>query len=378
MQRDIARRCAVLLCVLCFSGVAQRLVAQAVQVDLAAIDGVELRPENVFNFSVVNSSGASKNAVVKGALKFKGSPLQASYTFSTTLQPGTTVFNRERAGNPAWQFSNPALRDLFLTYGKLPQGTYEYCVALSFPGVGGEGAGYPVDACSYQTVEDIFLINLVEPEDNAKLYEHYPMLSWVVNYPFASELTYRVRVAELKSGQNAASAIARNNPVYQERNVLSTTVTYPVTARPLQTWQPYVWTVDAYYKGLLLGGAEPWRFTIIEDSLLASIPREQSYIEVNLERGASPSFAVGELKLKYLEGEYRIDTLQVIVQDAQGNAVNHPFTHWPVAKGENRTVLSFYEVIGLRHLSYYSATLISSRGARYTIPFRYVNPDFLK
>lgn len=366
------------LFLLCFNGATYNAAAQAVQVDLGAIEGIELRPENAFAFTVINTSNATKNALVKGTLKFKGMPLQASYTFSTTLQPGTTVFNRERAGNPAWQFSSSALRDLFLTYGKLPQGTYEYCVELSFPGAGGEGAGYPVDACTYQTVEDIFLINLIEPEDNAKLYEHNPMLSWVVNYPFASELTYRVRVAELKSGQNAASAIARNNPVYAERNVLATTTTYPVTARPLQTWQPYAWTVDAYYQGLLLGGAEPWRFTIIEDSALAGIPRETYHIDIRNEKSTSGLYAIGALKIKYMLDESRQETLRVELF-SEGELTKPLFSQELSAEyGDNRFEVDLSGTRGIRHLHRYTFQLTTARGEQYTLPVRYVNPDFLK
>jgi hypothetical protein len=353
-----------------------RSCAQNVLVDLGPLEGIELRPENALNFSVVNSGGTI-NALVKGTLKFKGSPLQASYSFTTQLPAGTTVFNRERTGHPVWQFSNPALRDLFLTYGKLPQGTYEYCVAISFPGAGGEGGGSPADACTYHTVEDIFLINLVDPEDNAKLYEHNPMLSWVVNYPFASELTYRVRVAELKSGQNAVNAIARNNPVYQERNVFATAITYPATGRPLQTWQPYVWTVDAYYKGLLLGGAEPWRFTIVEDSALAGIPRETYHVDIRRERNATGVYAIGKAKIKYELLESRADSLTLTLQTESGRALKlSPGIVW-IREGDNRLDIDLTQTAGVRHLNRYTLQIRDGRGNSYALPFRYVNPDYL-
>jgi len=354
------------------------VLAQEVRVELAALDGLELRPDNAFGFSVVNGTAATKNVRIKGTLKFKGSPLEASYAFSTSVAPGTTVLNRERAGYPDWQTSNAALRELFLTYGKLPQGTYEYCVELTvLDATGGEVAVAPVDDCIYQSVEDVFLINLVEPEDGAKIYEYHPMLSWIVNYPFAAELTYRVRVVEIKRGQNTANAIARNNPIYQERGVAATTMTYPVTARPLQAWQPYAWTVDAYYKGLLLGGAEPWRFTIIEDSVLAGLPKETYHIDIRKENNASGIYAIGKAKIKYELLESRKETLAFSLATADGTPVKLSPAEIPISEGDNRLEIDLTSTAGVRHLQRYVLTIRDRAGHLYTLPFRYVNPDYL-
>lgn len=371
---------AVLMGCLIVAGERAGVHAQApVLVNTAPLEGIELRPDNVYGFQIINNSGALQRAIIKGTIKYRASPLQASYTFSTTLQPGVNVFNRQRVGSPAWTFSTPALRELFFSYAKLPQGTYEYCVELTLgAGPGGEpGQGTEaVSGCTYNTVEDIFLIQLVEPEDKAEIYEHYPMFSWVVNYPFASELTYRIRVAEIKAGQNTQNAVVRNNPVYTESNLLSTTATYPVTARPLKTWQPYAWTVDAYYKGILLGGAEAWRFTIIEDSLLASIPREQSYYEFDRHVGDTRLYAVGVLKLKYISEQHK-DTLFLQLKDAQGDAVGLKSSTLSLQPGDNRIDLEFSETPALIHRKMYELHLRTKNGKSFIVPFKYINPLYL-
>ena len=132
------------------------------------------------------------------------------------------------------------MRELFMDYGKLPQGTYEYCVSVipqqTNPEVGNTDI---TTECSYKTIKDLFLINLIDPENNAKIYEHYPMLSWVVNYPFASQLQYRLRVVPVYEGQRNENAITRNNPVFEDKNVFGTSLVYPVTAKPLELFQPY-------------------------------------------------------------------------------------------------------------------------------------------
>lgn len=353
--------------------------AQSVIVDLGLLDGTEINAKNVFDFRIINNGSYSGTAVVTGSLRYRNSPLQFSYSFTTTLHSGVNSFNKDIVGSPSWNFSSSALRELFFNYNKLPEGTYEYCVRVKLNGTNPENPlDDAVDGCTYYTINDIFLINLVDPEDDAKIYELYPMFSWVVNYPFASELTYRIRVAELKKGQNKQNAITRNNPVYQDKNVLTTGITYPITARPLEKFQPYVWTVDAYYKGILLGGAEVWKFTIIEDTLFKIIPKNQPYIELNREQGGTAYYAVGSLKLKYLENEVVSDTLHYSLTDEKGKEIRMKDPVWAVSRGENRTVITFQDVVNLKHLKNYNFSVTNSKGRTYTVRFKYVNPIYIK
>src|SRR5690606_35880718 len=96
---------------------------------------------------------------------------------------------------------------------------------------------------------------------------------------------------------------------------------YPVYGKPLEKFQPYAWTVDAYYKGILLGGAEPWQFTIIEDSLFTAIPRDPAFVDIKKENGSYNLYAPGKLKLKYKLDDLRADTLRLQLLDEQEQPV---------------------------------------------------------
>jgi hypothetical protein len=237
-------------------------------------------------------------------------------------------------------------------------------------------AGEEITDCLYQRSEDLFLINLVDPENNAKLYEHYPVFSWIVNYPFASQLTYRIRVAEIKDGQNVVNAVTRNNPVYTESNLPQTTTTYPVYSTPLKTFQDYGWTVDAYYRGILLGGAESWKFTIVEDSELKSITPEQAYYEFEKHKGDVRINAIGVIKLKY-NTERQRDTLSVALFDENGKEVNWPEKQYSLSLGDNRIILPLKEKADLRHRTNYTLRVVTKHGKQYEVRFRYINPTFL-
>lgn len=348
----------------------------SLMLDLSAIDGVELRPDNIFNYKVTSNAETEVN--IKGSVRFRNSEMGFSYSLRRKLRQGVNDFSWQDF-NPVWQYSSSALRQLFTEHKKLPAGTYQYCVEISEVSLSGEKQSEVLAReCLYQKVEDIFLITLIEPENKAKIKEYNPMLSWVANCPFVHELTYRLRLTDIKDGQTTESAILRNNAIYDEKNLVQTSIVYPVYAKPLQKLQPYAWTVDAYFKGILLGGAAPWSFIIIEDSVLVPVVMGQPFVEVNIEQGLSPLQAPGELRLKYIEGEYLQDTIKVVIKDAKDNVVQHPVQQWNVAKGENRLVLPFHDVITLKHLQEYQVELTTSHEAVYRVKFTYINPLYIK
>jgi hypothetical protein len=350
-------------------------MAQSTLINLSALDGVGLTPENIFSYAIQSTAPSGVEALVKGTVRYRQSGLSFSYSFRTTLRPGMNRIEGS-AVHPDWSFSSGALRDLFLDYRVMPEGTYEYCVTVTPVGSNGELiAGGEASECLYNRSEDLFLINLLEPDNDAKIYEHYPVFSWVVNYPFAAQLTYRIRVAEMKEGQNTVSAVSRNNPVYTESSLPQTTTTYPVYGTPLKTAQPYAWTVDAYYKGILLGGAEPWKFTIIEDSEMVEVPRDPSYYDVMKLQDRSAIYAVGTLKLKYTSA-IKLDSLRFSLATANGKSVKLQLPARVMHYADNLLELDLRDK--LQHKGKYIITLTNNDGAAYPIPFIYYNPLFVK
>lgn len=346
-------------------------------VNLAFLDGIALTPDNLLNFQVQSQMAKASHALISGSIRYRNSPMRISYKFEYNLQPGLNNIATSGA-KPVMQYSDPALKSLFEQYKMLPQGIYEYCVSIT-PDYGrGESNTTDYSECIYHKSEDIFLINLIDPEDDAKIYEYNPMLSWTVNYPFASELKYRLRVAEIKEGQNTTIAINRNNPIYDEKNLMQMSQLYPVYAKPLQLNQPYAWTVDAYYKGILLGGAEVWRFTIIEDSLLTGVSKNPSYIDLGKETNSYSLFAPGILKLKYTLNDLRTDSLQISLMDMDDRNIKLPEPFLLATYGDNRFVINFHETRPLKHLKSYTLILTSQTGNIYKVPFKYVNPELIK
>jgi len=363
-----------LLLQLCWQAVPA--AAQDLFVNMSLLDGLGVTPDNLMNFQVQSNLPKTTHALVTGTIRYRNSDLLVSYKMEYDLRPGVNVL---QGSQPKMSYSSPALRELFEQYRMLPQGIYEYCVTITPDYNAGEILpGINVQECVYHKSEDIFLIDLVDPDNNAKIREYHPMLSWVVNYPFASQLQYRLRIAEVKQGQNNTAAITRNNPVYDERNLMQLSQVYPVYAKPLQKDQPYAWTVDAYYKGILLGGAQPWRFTIIEDSLLTAVSKDPSYVDIKKESGFFNMYAPGLLKLKYDLTELRTDSLQLTLLDANGKTVKMKEPSLKAQYGDNRFIINFYETMPLKHLQSYTLVIASQSGRTYRLLFKYVNPELIK
>jgi len=349
-------------------------------INLARLDGVDITPDNFLNYQVQSSLSRNTRVMIRGTIRYRQSDLSISYEFPYTLQPGLNLISGSIA-SPRPRYSSTALKELFEIHRKLPEGIYEYCVSVELDYQNPE-AGPPVviDECIYHKSEDIFLINLVDPPDDALIYEYNPMLSWTVNYPFAGELSYRLRLAEIKEGQNNVAAINRNNPVFSQKDLRQLSLMYPLYAKPLVKDQPYAWTVDAYYKGILIGGAQPWRFTIVEDSFVTGIPRDPSYVDIKKESGGYTLYAPGKIKLKYVLEDLKTDTLQLQLLDKNDKVMKLPkdFKNLSAVLGDNRFELDFKESQPLRHLGKYTLLIQSLTGQSYRILFTYINPDFIK
>ena len=346
-------------------------------VSLATVDAGLLNKKNLFDFQVTSGLNTPKNVLLKGTVKYRNQPYKISYTLKFLAQPGVNNI-AEHAHRAVFEYSSTSVKELFELFDRMPEGTLQYCVTLN--SADGESTFAGAEDCTFGKNEDLFLINLVDPENKAELYELNPMLSWVANYPFASSLAYKIKVVEMKKDQNAINAVKRNNPVYEEKGLMQMSVNYPIYAKPLQVGSTYAWTVDAYYKDLLLGGAEPWQFTIVEDSILKSVSLNPAYIDLEKESGIYQLYAPGIIKIKYVLKDLKSDSLNVTLFDRNKKAVPLPkeLKQLNAIVGDNRFELELKEHLSLSHMKDYVLHLVSATGKTYQVPFKYVNPDLIK
>ncbi|WP_313156011.1 hypothetical protein [Sphingobacterium multivorum] len=373
MNHNFFKRIVLSLLLLC--GVLYTHAQQRMVLNLGMVDGVELSKTNLFDYQIISTLASSRTATLNGQIRYRNMPYTIGYSIDLSIQPGVNNI-REAASRARMTYSSGSMKELFEQYGKLPEGIYEYCVTLTLNSNGsGETAKETYQECVYGRGTDVFLINLVDPEDKARLYEYNPMLSWTVNYPFAAALSYKLKVVELKQGQNAAGAVKRNNAVYEEKGLMQLSQTYPVYAKPLQLNHTYAWTVDAYYKDILLGGAEAWTFTIVEDTLLKAVPKEISYYDFAKHIGETKIFAVDTLKLKYQSYTRLKDSMKYQIVSEKGKEVisgTLSFYSEPTYFAMDLTGIGKFQ-----HNKTYYMYITDAKGKKYTVPFIYINSLYL-
>ena len=123
--------------------------------------------------------------------------------------------------------------------------------------------------------------------------------------------------------------------------------------------------------------AEVWKFTIIEDSLLAEVPREQSYYEFAGHDGDTRLYAVGELKLKYVS-ETANNSLSLRLVDIREKEIKLPEPELKLRAGDNRILLPLKDKVNLKHLKKYNLHITTKDNKTFIVPFVYVNPVYLK
>ncbi len=352
--------------------------AQPLLVNLSALEGVPLNKDRLLGFYIQSMETRPVRCRVEGQLRFRQSDHHLGFSFDYIVYPGMNQIEGSRV-RPQWTFSTSSLSSLFMTHGILPQGHYRYCVTVSYFRSGGEGIGDPeVSDCVYGLSEDLFLLELLSPEDDARLYAYHPLFSWVATYPFVGELSYRFRLAEIREGQDARSAIQRERPIYAQDQLISPSLVYPMEGKPLELWQPYAWTVDAYYRGLHLGGSEVWRFMIVEDSLQEARSVSLPYLDINRDEGRQEYMAVGKLKLQYEELDFLQNSLELQVVRSRGTAGEPEI--WPVIHGLNYKQIDLSDY-GFRHKERFELRINSSpvrgRSQQRTLKCRYINPIYV-
>lgn len=345
-------------------------------INAMGVDGMELSKQTMLNFQVQSQLNHSVNSTISGKIQFKQTGHWIKYSFEYKLNPGVNNLDAQHL-SITWDYSSSAIKELFTIHNVLPSGLYQYCITvIPLNNVGEFDNGQKVEECMYNKVQEVFMINLLDPSNNAKLYEYNPSLSWIANYSFSSDLNYRLRVAEINKGQNPTNALQRNKAVFQESDLHQNTMIYPVSAKPLEAYQPYAWAVDAYYKNILLGSSEVWKFIIIEDSITEPLPKNSSFIDVNLEHGINKNYAINQIKLKYELSNLKMDTLQFELYK-EGKLISMKPQNWIVKAGENKLIIDLKEENRLKHGKTYVLKVKDSYGKTNEVIFMYVNTDFL-
>jgi hypothetical protein len=332
--------------------------------------------QNLTDITIVNDGDALKDIWISGVLKLRSNNQSLKFAKQISLSAGENRIALADIKNVI-VYSSADLRNYAQNSNSLPNGEFEYCVYIIKSNVEISSDAL-AEECLYGSSSRNELLSLVSPNDNAKISEYYPSLVWTANLSSFQDITYRLRLAEKREDQNALNAVLRNRALVDISGIIAQMETYPVTAQPLELWHRYAWTVDAYYKSLLIASAEAWSFCLVDDSILAQIPKHQDYLDIRRDKFLKSSYAVGELKLFYDLSEARNESLKIILFDADQQEINlHSNSKVSLKYGNNNFIIKLNANPKLKHLKTYKIRFTNASNLHYDIDFTYINPDFL-
>lgn len=361
----------ILLLIICLIA-SISMYANGVTIMMSRLHAVDITNKNIFDFDIMSNYSTGKRLKLQGKLHFRNSRHVISYVGEITLQPG---INSMRDKAIALQYTSNELKQLF-SMGSLPSGSYEYCISITDPQQQNEsGASMHFQECTFGNNDHVFLIELAYPEDDAKIKEFYPQLTWIVNAPIVSQLQYRVKLTEIRPKQNKITAIQRNNLLLDFKYHPVNSLNYPASGRQLQVNQPYVWTVDAYFKDILIGTAVPWKFTIIEDSAKKVIPLSRSYYDFATIRQQAALQITDTIKLKYDYAGMNTSIPYVVIKQEGGKDAILYEGKMELTPGWNYKNIAVKKSKHKHEKTYFIK--FSIEGKTYEIPFKYIDSNKL-
>ena len=137
---------------------------------------------------------------------------------------------------------NGSIKDQVIQTGRLPEGEYDACITLKDL----NGTILKSNLCVQFNIVYPSPPSLFYPTDGDQLTSNYPVFTWTpVQVPPEYQLRYILKIAEILPGQTSNQALLANTVQYEDDNLLTTNMQYPVSALPLEPGKTYAWQVQA-------------------------------------------------------------------------------------------------------------------------------------
>lgn len=224
----------------------------------------QLNLADMFNAILTNETGSEQQVYLEGILKTrKGEVVVSGKSAIFPLGAGVTNINPVNL-NLDYIFYKKDIQ----TGADIPFGDYVICCNL-------KSKGQTFNNCIEFKVEPLTPPTLIYPENNSVLDDALPNFLWQPPMPMNSNqnVQYSIKLVKLNSNQVCQQAISSNNSIFQETNILSTNLNYPLSALQLDTGLTYCWQIVGRTKEYNIGNSEVWSFKIGDSRNLEKLNR---------------------------------------------------------------------------------------------------------
>jgi len=215
--------------------------------------------DGLLSCRIVNPSGRKTASLVLTVSERRNGTVVVIKTGQFTLAPGTNFLPAAAVRSASIQYNNNPIAVIIRHDHNFPQGDYEYCFTLNFPG---SALDAPSEQCFDYGLVPFAEMHLIEPYNRDTLCDKRPMLSWQPLIPTLASSSYQLVLSEIKPGQNAIEALNYNLPILNQSHLISPVLPYPAIANQLEEGKSYAWQVTAYQDQTILNRSEVWEFRV--------------------------------------------------------------------------------------------------------------------
>jgi len=192
-----------------------------------------------------------------------------------TLPEKTSNINRRNLGNLKpfnTRFSSNDYEDYVTRTSEFPPGKYEVCVQIILA----SEERVIAESCYEKVIEEFLPPSLIAPENKSLVTESHPFFSWSPVPGNAGNVTYALLITEMVGNQSPIAAFESNPLWFEEDNIRSPLIQYPVSARKLNKKHTYAWKVLAFNGDNKVAESEVWSFIYRPDDSGADDEDEES------------------------------------------------------------------------------------------------------
>ena len=247
----------------------------------------------VGSLSITNNTGRPFDVrVYLTVARTPGGIIAAGNSGAISVPPGIpTQINSDRFIDWNTVTYDQNLKGAVVQSGRLPEGEYNACITVKDE----NGAVLASNVCASFTIVYPAPPSLFFPVDGDTLESPYPVFTWTpVQVPPAYQLHYILKIVEVLPGQIPHQALEANPVQYENDNLTTTNVQYPIAELPLVAGKTYAWQVQAVDENGFPpsgneGRSEIWTFAIKE--ALTTHRTQISPLTIEIVPEASGSFA---------------------------------------------------------------------------------------
>ncbi|MBX2991253.1 MAG: hypothetical protein KF749_08795 [Bacteroidetes bacterium] len=220
------------------------------------------------SLTITNNTSAPADAIIHLTIRrSNGSTLASGNSNPVFIQPAVpTQINSDRFIDWNTVSYDAGIRTQTIQTGRLPEGEYNACITLRDM----SGTILATNVCAPFTIVYPNPPTLFLPMNGDTLHSAHPVFTWTpVNVPPAYQLRYVMRMVEILAGQTPHQALLANVVQFEDDNLLTTNLQYPVGALTLEAGKTYAWQVQAvdqngFPPAANQGRSEIWTFVTRE------------------------------------------------------------------------------------------------------------------